>query len=62
MSNGEPHPTKRNQQLGVMVTFAEKEAVRRVAEQLGMTLSNAGRYLINRGLSVHDSSERDDQS
>lgn len=48
-------PTARDRQLGVMLTEAETEAVSRVAKEFGMSMSSAGRYLIIRGLSVHDS-------
>lgn len=47
-----PDPEPRDQQLGVMLTKAEKAQVRRFANELGMSLSNAGRYLIRRGLAT----------
>ncbi len=49
-----PDPPRRDQQLGVMLTKTEVGNVVRVAQQLGMSKSNAGRYLINLGLSVYD--------
>lgn len=44
-----------DQQLGVMLTKAEKAAVRAHARALGLTsMSAAGRILINRGLAVSE--------
>lgn len=54
-------PPKRDQQLGVMLTASEKEDVKRIAHELGMSLSNAGRYLIKKGLSVHDVNDDADE-
>lgn len=48
-----PQNEIRSEQLGVMLTYAEKAAVAEVARDLGMTLSNAGRYLIRRSLAAY---------
>ncbi len=45
-------PHARDQQLGVMLTRPEKDAVERVAREMGMSLSTAGRYLIRQGLAA----------
>jgi hypothetical protein len=47
-----PEDQSRDQQLGVMLTKAEKEAVRRFAGEMGMSLSTAGRYLVRQGLAA----------
>lgn len=56
MSNQIPEDSEhRDQQLAVMLTKREKRQVKAMADDLGMSLSNAGRYLIKRGLAVHQS-------
>lgn len=45
--------TRRDQQVNAMVTKPEKAAVLKVAAELGMSASNAARYLMHRGLSAH---------
>jgi hypothetical protein len=45
-----PAHVRRDQPVTAMVTRAEKKAVQRVMAQLGMSQSNAARYLINLGL------------
>lgn len=45
-----PDHVRRDQPVTAMVTKAEKKAVHRVMEQLGMSQSNAARYLLNLGL------------
>lgn len=52
----DPDPKERRTvQLGVMLTPTEKAELDRVARDLGMSWSNAGRYLIKRGLTAHNS-------
>lgn len=52
MSQESAPQDKRDQQVGVLLSKAEKAAVKQVADDLGMSMSNAGRYLINRGLAA----------
>lgn len=43
-------PERRDQPINALVTKLERAAVDRVAKQLGMSRSNAARYLMNMGL------------
>jgi antitoxin component of RelBE/YafQ-DinJ toxin-antitoxin module len=43
---------KRDEQLSVMLTGPEKAAVAKIADDMGMSLSNAGRFLINRAIAA----------
>lgn len=45
---------RRDQQVIAMVTSREKAAVKRVARELGMSMSTAARFLILKGLMAHD--------
>jgi antitoxin component of RelBE/YafQ-DinJ toxin-antitoxin module len=44
---------RRDKQVTTLLTKREKDAVARVAAEMGMSLSNAARYLINRGMADH---------
>ena len=50
-----PAAEKRDKPITAMVTASEKDAVAQVARDLGMSLSNAARYLLNKGLANHPS-------
>lgn len=43
-------PERRDQPINALVTKSERAAVDRVAQQLGMSRSNAARYLMNLGM------------
>ena len=50
-----PANERRDQKVSALLTSSEKASVATVAKQLGMSMSNAARYLIMRGLATHGS-------
>ena len=48
-----PDRQRRDQKVTALLTAQERAGVERVAAELGMSLSNAARYLINRALAEH---------
>jgi len=55
----DPVPTrqKRDQQTNFMLTIDEKHRLHAFADRMGMSISNACRYLINKGLATEDEGE-----
>jgi len=48
-----PAAERRDKPVTALLTKREKDAVARVAAEMGMSLSNAARYLINRAVADH---------
>jgi len=62
MANRPADPSKRrNQQTNFMLTADEKMQLHQFADEMGMSISTACRYLIKKGLSVHHSTVNDER-